>query len=282
MTAKLPVFFAFYFICSLAQAQVYNSSVASATGGTGRAAVEAGDSIYLNPATLPHFRGRHLLSSFTKDQLAISFSDNTEESVMPGALAFLQTRQDGYLGSQQYEIRTQNIGVALASFVKGGLTVGLLGHFSESKYNDLKQSSYRQSNVDLGLAYVLNQNFGAGATFYNLGGVRENIPADIQEQMTAGFGINYIYRSFVRYRLDVVSAPKMSFSKPTYMAGIESFITGYLVWRLGYQDNTLISRQLLTAGAGLNGPKFALNYAYQGNTKESSDYRHSVDLQIPF
>jgi hypothetical protein len=66
------------------------------------------------------------------------------------------------------------------------------------------------------------------------------------------------------------------------MSGLETYLNKFMITRIGFQNDNKNSRELLTAGLGFKGPRFAINYGYQGNILISSDYRHSVDLEIPF
>lgn len=280
-TVQLSVCLLIYLTCSRAFAQVYNSSVSAGAGETGIAAVEAGDSIYLNPATLPHLRGRHLLGSYAEHDLAVSLSDNTRESTLPGAIGYVQRKTTTLMNGTKRDVRSHDFSVTLADFVKGSFSVGLTGHFFDSKVEN-NSSSFRQTNADLGFAYILNPHMGFGAVFYNLMGAKSSIPEDFRLQPRAGLGFNYIYQSMLRYRLDVLSGPQYHMGEMSFMTGFESFLSEFVVWRAGYKNDNYLHRNLFTLGLGFNGPKFALNYAYESNTKESSDYRHSVDLQIPF
>lgn len=278
MFSKLPVFLFIYLTSSVVSAQVFNYSASVGTGYAGRAAVEGGDSIYLNPATLPHFRGRHLMAAGVKDEMAFSLSDNTEESAIPGAIGYVQKKFD--FGG--FKAKQTDMALALAAFLTPKLTFGILGHYFENKIEDGQGTSYRQNNLDLGFAYILNGNFGLGAAMYNVLGEKKNMPEELSLKPSAAMGMNYIYREIVRYRFDVASAENYNFGKPEIMAGMEAFFAEFFVWRVGFRHQSLISRNATGVGLGFNGPRFAINYAYEGNTKESSDYRHSIDLHLPF
>ncbi len=91
---KLPVFLLIQGIAIMASAQVYNSSISAAAGGTGRGAVEASDAVYLNSAALVHLKGHNITSSFAENQFAISISDNSEESSLPASFAYVQKDVD--------------------------------------------------------------------------------------------------------------------------------------------------------------------------------------------
>ncbi len=266
---KLPVFFLIYATAISAKAQVFNGSVSSAIGGTGRAAVQAGDAMYMNPATIVHLRGRHLYSSYNKDEFMVNFSDNTQESLIPGAIGYLQQKTRA-LGQ---EVKQRAFSLALAEFVMDRMTFGIVGHHFTHKLDG--GADYQQTNGDLGFLFAPTATVGLGLVVYNVFGERKDVPEEIRLKTSVGAGVNYIYKDFIRLRADATS-------RSVYMAGMESYMSRWIIARFGYQNDTDNKRELWTVGAGFDGPKFGLNYAYQGNPKLSGDYRHSIDLQIPF
>lgn len=265
---KLPVLLLFNLIVNTAMAQVYSSSISAAAGGTGRAAVEAGDATFLNPAALVHLRGHYLFSSFAKDEMAIVLSDNSEESFLPAALGYAQKTSNVSAG----ELTQQDITFSLAEFVVDKWAFGVSGHYLEQR---LSTSSYRQTNADIGVIYTPQPYLGLALVAYNVFGDNRDVPESLRTKSTLAIGFNYIYQSMVRARIDGTS-------DSVVMAGLETYINKFLITRIGYQSDVDDHRELITAGVGFKGPRFALNYAYQGNTQISGDYRHSVDLEIPF
>lgn len=265
---KLTVLFLVYLNVNTALAQVYTSSISAATGGTGRAAIEPGDALWLNPATLPHLKGRFLLGSFAKDEVGASLSDNTEESTLPAGFSFVQKKSDSSFG----ELRQQDFAVSLAEFIVDKWTVGLTGHYREQK---IPLASYTQTNADVGFMYTPNSNIGLGLVAYNVFGEKDTIPKEFREKTSVAGGFNYIYHNSIRFRLDATS-------ESFFGVGLETYLNKFLITRFGFSDDTDDERQLVTVGLGFNGPRFQINYAYQGNTQKSGDYRHSVDLVIPF
>ncbi|MGZ3773565.1 MAG: hypothetical protein ACXVCN_07625 [Bdellovibrio sp.] len=265
---KLAVFFYFYFIANAVSAQVYSSSISAATGGTGRAAVEVGDSSFLNPGTLVHLRGHYLFSSFAKDEFAITLSDNTEESMLPASFGYVQKKSI----VKQGELQQHDILLSLAEFAADKIAMGLTGHYIEYA---LPTASYRQTNADLGLIYTPQPHIGWALVVYNIFGEDKNIPENFRIKTSVAGGFNYIYKGTVRARIDGTS-------DSIFMAGLETYINQFVITRIGYQHDNDKKRELITAGMGFKGPKFALDYAYQGNSQISGDYRHSVDLVIPF
>jgi hypothetical protein len=268
---KLPVFFFFYLIASLASAQVYNSSISAATGGTGRASIEAGDVSFLNPAGLMHLRGRHFFMSGTNsDEYALALSDNNPEIMFPMALGFVSQKEDISLG----KVNQQDMTLSIADFVAGPVSIGMTGHYVQQKMQT-GPAAWQQTNGDLGVLYTPANNFGVGAVLYNIFGTNKSVPSDLQQKEKLGLGCNYIYQTYVRFRVDTTTLQENSL-------GMESFLNRFMVIRMGFENDNEESRNLVTGGLGFKGPRFAVNYAYQGNIKVSSDYRHSIDLEVPF
>lgn len=269
LVKKLSVFLTLYLSASIALAQAYNSSISSATGGTGRAAIEAGDVSFLNPAALVHLRGQHFFSSFAQDEFAVSVSDNSGNSAFPGALAFVKKQKTFSTGKADM----MDISFSVAEFAVEKFAMGLTAHYIEHRIKDGESS--HQMNADLGFIYTPEPYIGLGLVAYNLVPDNSEIPKELRTKTTVGAGFNYIYRATWRGRLDVDS-------ESVVMAGIETYVTRYFITRFGYSDDLDDKRQLLTAGVGFKGPRFAINYAYEGNPQISADYRHSVDLAVPF
>jgi len=266
---KLSVFLLIYTSANTAGAQVYNSSVSAAAGGTGRAAVEPGDASFLNPATLVHLGGRYLFTSFAKNEFAAALSDNTKESTIPASFSYMQKSSQT---TSRGDLKENDLAISLAEFVVDKWSVGLTGHYLSQ---DLPGSSYHTVNADFGVLYTPIPDVGVGLVGYNLFGENNDVPEELRRKTTVAAGFNYIYKSMVRFRLDADSESVVG-------VGLETFLNRFIVTRFGYSDDLNDPRNLLSAGLGFSGPRFRLNYAYVGNVQKSSDYRHSVDLIIPF
>ena len=265
---KTSLFFLIHLIALGASAQVFSSSISAATGGTGRAAVEAGDGVFLNPSTLVHLRGTFLYSSFAKDEYAVTLTDNSPATVLPASLGFVQKT----LEVAQGELVQQDIIFSLAEFFADKWSIGLTGHYLTQT---IPGNSYRQPNADLGFMYTPKAHIGFALVGYNIFGEKSEIPDNFRVKSSVGAGFNYIYEALIRFRADVTS-------ESVFMGGLESYFNEFLIVRLGYSTDTDDKRDLATFGVAFKGPRFAINYAYQGNPENSGDYRHSVDLEIPF
>lgn len=256
-------------------AQVYNSSVAAATAGSGRAAIEPGDALFLNPATLVHLREKKFFSSFAKSEMAFSLSDNSEDAAIPGGLGFLQTKSE----AGGITIRNQDLHLSVAEVFLPKFSFGITAHYFKS---DVNEARFSQTNADGGFLFTPNEHSGIAVVGYNFFGQRTDVPEAVRLKPSLAFAYHYIYKSFIRLRADLISAPDYNFGQSTLALGYETFFSQWLIWRLGYQYNKLLDRNMATTGLGFDGPRFKINYAYQLNTKDSGDYRHSIDLVIPF
>lgn len=267
-----------YFNGEVAEAQAYNSATSKGTGGSGRAAVDPGDVLFLNPAMQVHLQGRHLYISTTqtKDQTEMVFqlSDNTRESLVPGSLMYLQ--REITVGSEK--IKESDLGISLAEFGGDRWAMGLTFHMIESK---LTNSSFRQNTADLGFSYNLSPNLGLGAVLYNIYEADE-VPDYLKRQGQFGVGLTYIFGKIARYRLDFVSGNKYQADEGLVLAGIESFLNNWIIFRMGLGASLKENNGLWSLGAGFKGPVFQFNYAYQDPHNDEKEGIHSIDLVIPF
>lgn len=273
---KHPVLLSLYFISSLAHAQSFSSAATDGVAGASRAAVEAGDVNYLNPAGLVHLKGRFIYSTFSKDDLSLSLTESTREVVVPASLSYLQRKT---LDSTAREVKWKDTRLSLADFVTEKISVGVTGSMNTVEYKD---QSYNQTNGSLGLFYTPTDRFGLAYVFYNVFGGKDNVPEEVRQMSQMAVGLNYIFKGFLRYRFDVLSAGNNNFGKPAYMTGVESLLNEWISVRLGYKNDILASQELFTQGIGFNGPMFSLNYAHQGSIKGANFDRHSIDLSFSF
>ena len=270
----LFAFISTYFISSLAFAQIYNSSVTSATAGSGRAATDIGEASFLNPATLVHQPNRQILISEAKDELAIALSENSKDVIFPGSLGYVQRKLNSPLDAVMHDMR-----VTLAENIARNISFGLTGHYYQvTDSNDL----YKQINIDMGLLYNPRPDWGLAVVAYDMVGGREEMPVAYRLTQKTGVGANWLYRQTMRVRLDAVSAPNNNFSKMTGMLGFENYYNRWIVGRVGYQDDTLTEKKSASLGFGVDLPKFSINYAFLSELPRNANERHSIDLGIKF
>jgi hypothetical protein len=265
------------------QTHAYVGAVSSATAETGRASVEPTDSPFLNPASLPFMKGYFFTSGFSSTQnsdnaraqdFALSITDNMPETVVPTSVAFTQSKVD--FASE--EIVSRDFRLSFGNYI---IPKWAMGFGLRYKDDQLPQERFTQGNMNLGLLYAPNADLGLAVVAENLIGSDTKIPADRRLSPTTALGATYIYRRFVRTRLDVISASNNSWDRPIVAAGLESYMNRWLILRLGFQRRNEEKANVYSGGMGFAGPRFGIHYAYLSSPDQESLSRHSVDLAIP-
>ncbi|MFZ3231819.1 MAG: hypothetical protein WA160_16555 [Pseudobdellovibrio sp.] len=262
-------------ISNLSVAVPLGGSVSMATGGAGRGTVETSDGVILNPAIVAQLPTKYISFNYSQEQTELSISDNGREALFPAALAFIRKEKDN--------LQTQDMALAVAYSPSKKLSFGLSAAMVEYNLETAgAEVKYRQTVADLGMTYSFAKNFAFGIVSYKLASSKTDLSTVLQKQKTVGFGMNYTYQNFVRFRFDTESAPDNRTERLVYMGGIETFMNDWVVIRFGYQNNNVLSKNFTTAGLGFSGPQFGIHYAYLSNPADHDDDRHSVDLGIPF
>lgn len=262
-------------LSTFATPQTNPGSVTTATGGTGRGTTEPVDGVLLNPAMIGMLPSKFLSATYTNQQWGVTIADNGKEALFPAALAFLRSDNEGF--------KAQQLSIGLSYVFKKmfaiGTTLSMLEYSSETIDRDAK---FRQSAVDIGLMFSPGAEFGIGLAANKVASSTTNIDETLQKQQTIGLGGQYTFSSFIRFRFDVESGPKNKTDRLVYMGGVESYMNDWVILRLGYQNNNVVSKNYTTAGLGFSGPQFGLHYAYISNVANNRDDQHSIDLGIPF
>ena len=251
-------------------------AVTTATGGSGRGAVEPVDGVLINPAIITDFPDKNFSVNYSLDQWAVSISDNGKEAFFPAAFVFVNSKTD--------TIDTQQLGLTLATFRMKKFVIGT--NLSMLDYTDhsfpLLEKRYKQAAADIGSTYAVSNNLGIGLVLKKIASNKIDLIEAEQAQQTAALGISYIFQGFARFRFDVESAPENKTDRLVYMAGIENFINDWVVFRFGYQNNNVVAKNYLSAGLGFSGPQFGVHYAYISNVADKTEDKHLIDLGIPF
>lgn len=267
------IFWAFLSFTTVAHAEIYTGAVSASAGGTGRASVDAGVSSFLNPAMIVHQKGRQVYTGWTKDEMLVSLTENSEDAALPSSLGFWQKQNEN-------SIKQQDFRVSFAEFVRGIWALGITGHYYQVVGSE---KTYSQGLIDIGLAVTPVPDVGLALVFYNLGGSKlDELSPELRINKKVGVAFNHIYQNFLRTRIDLVSGEDQEWRKSTLMLGLETYINKWVVSRLGYQNNSYLKEDLMSLGLGFDLPKFRLNYAYIYNSTNSKDQRHAVDITIPF
>jgi hypothetical protein len=272
---------------SFAGAIPYNGAVTAGTAGSGRGSVEATDSPFLNPATLPFVRGYNFMSSYSASSsstsegasgttdLSLSLLDNMKDTVVPTAISYVQGM---VRPPDQSRIFSKDIRLAFGQRVSKRFSVGLAGHYKNDRTDF---DSYNQGNLTLAGAVALTDNLALGVVGDDLLPAPKSVPEGFKLGTTTSFGLSHNHKRLIRTKLDLVSAPGNNFGKPTVSGGVETYMNKWLILRVGVARNLLKEANLFAGGLGFQGPKFGIHYAYQNAPEDQSLNRHSVDLAIP-
>lgn len=264
-------------------AKAYVGSVSAATGDAGRAAIEASETPFMNPAAIAFLKGYYFTASYgaasqgetgTQD-LALSITENMKDTVVPTSLSYSQTHFDDGVGNK---VNSRDFRLSLGNFIGKNTALGLgIRH----KNDVLPDDRYAQTNVDLGGLWAPTSSFGVAAVFETLMPPQSNVPEAFRLNQTMAFAGTYNYKKFMRIKADIVSQTNNSFNKPTLGAGMESYLNKWMILRWGLAKNNELDANLYTAGLGWVLPRFGLHYAYQNSPQDETLTRHSVDLAIP-
>lgn len=265
--------------------QAYVGAVSAATGESGRAAVEASESPYGNPAGLAFLNGYYFSAGYgashqtvtgNSQDLSVSLTDNMKDTVVPTAFSYVQSnlRPEGV----SEDVFDRSFKLSFGNFIRPGLAFGLGVVHQDDR---LPEQHYMQTNMGMGFLWSPSKEFGAALTLDNMITPNQETPEAFRLKQTVGMGASYNYKRFVRLKGDVISASNNSFGKPTLAFGMESYMNKWLILRWGLQRQNEMDANLYTAGVGFIGPKFGLHYAYENSPQNESLTRHSVDLAVP-
>lgn len=251
-------------------------AVSSATGGTGRGAVEPIDGILLNPATVSDLPTKNFSVNYSADAWAMTVTDNGRDVYLPAALRFVK--------SKALTTDTQQLGLSFASrrwkkFAIGG--TGSMMEYTDSLTGTTEQK-YRQTTLDLAATYAAATNFGIGFVANKLASSKTTLNEALQAQQTLALGLSYTYQNFARIRFDIESAPENQTDRLNYMLGFENYVNDWVVVRMGVQQNKVLAKDYVSAGLGFAGPQFGLHYAFISNTADKTEDKHLIDLGFPF
>lgn len=263
----------FYFTALGANAQTYSPASAVGAGQTGRAAIGAGEAIYLNPAALPHLLGRHLFVTGTNNIRSYAITDNTKESLMPGALSY-QT----FEGNDRSK---QNIAsLALSEFVLPQLSVGLRAKYVESQ--NASGEKWMQTDFDIGILWAASEALGFGLIHQNFVKADAKVPDSFKLKPQTALGATYVYKEFARFKADWLTSEDHSGGEGSWGLGLETYFNKWSVFKLGHRRDEVLKKSYNSVGLGFHGPVFYLDWAYESETRMTKNHAHFIDLGIPF
>lgn len=262
----------------------YTGAVSSATANSGVAAVEVGDSPFLNPATLAQIRGYHFTYSYsffdqkdfgTANEFSLSLIDNMPETVIATSLGYSQTSTKNDI-ADSFERKDLRLSVAGKLFPK--LSMGFGFSFHDDAINGEK---IKQANTDLAFLWTPNSNWGIGAVGQNISKPKDLEYDEFQLEQKMILGLNFNYKRFLRVKADLSSNERYVWNKPAAAVGLESFLNRWVVLRLGVKRDFFTENNYFGTGLGFVGPKFSIHYAYLSGQETEKSTRHTLDLNVP-
>lgn len=264
---------------SFSNSRAYVGSVSAATGDAGKAAVEASEAPFSNPATLAFLSGYYFSAGYGQTRqtnqgllqdMGVSITDNMRETVVPTSLSYSQEAKD--------EAQQRQFKLSFGNFIGQKVAFGLAIQHQNDR---LPTTSYGQTNAQTAFLWAPNANIGFATVFDNLVPPSQEVPESLRLRQQATLAATLNYRRFVRVKLDVTTDSHYGLQRPMAGAGIESYLNDWLILRWGVLHDAEKKADKYTAGFGFIGPKFGFHYAYQNSPQDLSLDRHSVDLVVP-
>jgi hypothetical protein len=271
-----------------AEAQVFTGPSASASGGAGRAAVDLGESSFLNPAGIA-FIQRYIASVYAgvgKNQgegdssvLAASLADATLDSLIPGSLTYVRRKTDAIGGVSDTQ---SDIAVTIAGFVHRKFAIGVTGHrITDQILSATSGVEYNQYNATIGALFVPVPFLGIGVVAYDIA-PGDSTPVGIHVVPTYAIAGNFVYQKFFDVRLDLVRPDTNNpGQRMNVNLGLETFFQEFFVFRVGGFWRETADQDYFTAGIGYKGPKVSVDYSFQKDVRSGENGRHLVDLWMP-
>jgi hypothetical protein len=270
-----------------AKSQVFTPTIAGAMGGAGRAAVDGGESSFLNPASTAHLseyffgahyqRGEHPFEG-DYSRWALQLADGTSGNLIRGAASIYRQSIDlpNGLGSRS----DQDIQVGIAGMTFPHVALGLSGHYLTQSGQGRDST---QMNGTVGMIFSPSDDMGIGVVAYDIVPSSDATLLDRKLNPTYGAGLQYVFSDLLRLRFDLVRPDMQIYSdrRTNLMAGLESFFANTFVFRLGGQALEASNETNLTAGFGYHGPRLSIDYSFQKDIRSAGGARHLIDLWLP-
>lgn len=277
-----------YLISPVAQAQYFAGPISTALGGAGRAATEAEEGVFLNPAVLAHAKEFSTALYYGDGQqgdglgqtdLALSFVDNTEGVFLPGSLSYVRRRKT-FSGFPA--VNEEYWQAALGAFVTRHLSLGLAVHFRSVDQQGAVDFSYW--NATLGGLWAPSPTWGIAIVGHNLTAKEKTARAGYLEDLPeVGVGTVVLFERILKARLDVVrTLEENPDGKMRVGIGAETYPNEMVALRLGVEKDERLDQQFAALGFGFLGPRLKIDYAVRKNTAGGGGAMHSVDFRLPF
>ena len=271
-----------------AQAQFFNGPASAATGNAGRASVDQGETVFLNPASLA-FLQHYVASGYygvnthpidgDSTLWGVSLADGSTDNIVPGGLSYVhRLSQLNGVGDTQ-----QDIQVSLAGLPTRTLAIGFSAHMlKDQMLSNFAGNDYTQYNGVFGLLWVPVNWLGLAAVASDVLPIPDTAPDGVHLVPTYALGVNFIYSKAFHLRFDVERPDTDNPGRRNnYGGGLETYFADSFVFRAGGYWRETADETYVTAGIGYLGPKLSLDYSFQQDLRNAANSRHLIDLWIP-
>jgi hypothetical protein len=273
-------------------------AISGGLAGTGLSSVDPGESYIINPGAVAHLRGAavtfgtsHFQSSpkdtnpqpYTNNGWHLSLNENSPDSAIATSI-FINKSQKRDNTVNAPSLNSNDAWLTLGNFVIPNLAAGLSYHFRDTQ-DYLK--TYQEHNFSVGFLWSPIENIGIGFSFLDFNSPSKEIPAAYAMGSSSGLGVLYIFKDFLRLRLDYTKKDhkleSQSYSEVAF--GLETTISEWALSRIGVAQQKSDANEITqkySLGLGFSGPRFGIHYAFQQYQLAQHGKEHNLDLIIPF
>lgn len=267
---------------------------ASATGRSGRAAVDPSEGAWLNPASLVHMQSYNVVfghqqaasgSGGSYRDFSAMVSDGGPGKIAAGAVSYVM--RDSLRGSNGQASEQRDLQVSLAAPIAGShLSLGL----TYRKFQHLESGLDRnQDAVTVGALWAPMPVLGFAAVVSNLGvSFDERASPETLVLPTAALAAHLRLYEMLHFRLDAVRALQKEgpnsdrLGRDNVHFGLETFIVPEFGFRGGAAWIESRDEFWWTAGVGFKGPRLSVGYAFEQDARSARGMRHTFDLWLSF
>ena len=263
-------------------------ALSAGQGGTGRAAIEASEALYLNPASIALMNRFYTALSYqsgaTGDTAtnrriySLTFTDATPSTLLPGALGYRHHR----LQAQGFEFIEHEFKGALGYRLHDRVALGLGGSYLKAQAQGSGGGpSFTQSNMDVGLLLGLQPNWGFSLTGENLLPSPEELPPALKRISRVAMGTQYIFQPAVTLRYEVLmSLHTENAALAEHRFGLAVPMKGRFSLHSGLSLDDGRNQRWTSLGIAWRGPRLQWAYSAQREDGSGLGYRHLIDLWV--
>lgn len=270
-----------------AKSQLFTGGIAGGMGGAGRAAVDGGEAIYLNPASVAQLRsyyigGHYQLGDHPREgnysRYSLQVADGTPGNLIPGGFAYTRNSIElpagaGWRTDTDYQ-------TAVGAQVSQNLALGVSAHYLKQTGQNREDE---QINGGLGVLFSPLESLGFAFVGYDIAPINRTASVDRRVIPTFAAGVHYLLPEILSLRLDLVRPDVQARNdyRTNVMTGFESYFHPQFAFRLGGQWLETVDQMNLTAGLGFKGPRLSVDYTFQKDIRSGMGVRHLIDLWMP-